>query len=73
MSKRFTLSKEDLKSQVRSALIFLAPSILSFLITLTPAVNAIIPDTTEKMFFLVVLKWGLDQLTGLVRRFVSGK
>ena len=71
-STRFTLNKADLKSQVRSAFIFLAPSLLSFLVTLTPAVNSIVPDSTGKLIFLIILKWALDQVTGLIRRYVDG-
>ena len=72
-SKKFSLNMADWKAQAKSALIFLAPSILAFLVTLTPAVQAIVPTTTEKMILLVVVKWGLDQLTGLLRRYVAGK
>lgn len=73
MSPKYSLNMKDLKDQARSAFIFLAPSILSFLITLTPAVNSLTANTTEKMVLIVAIKWGLDQLTGLVRRFIAGK
>jgi hypothetical protein len=72
-SKRFQLNTADIKSQLKSALIFLAPSILAFLAVLTPAVNAIVPETTEKLLFLVILKWALDQGTGLLRKYLDGK
>lgn len=72
-SKRFTLNQDDLQAQLRSAIVFLAPSILAFLAVLTPAVNSLVPETTEKMILLVVIKWVLDQVTGLVRKFVAGK
>ena len=72
-SKRFTLNKADLKAQFTSAVIFLAPSLLAFLAVLTPAVANIATNTTEKMLLVVAIKWGLDQLTGLLRRFVAGK
>ncbi len=72
-SPQFSLNAADLKSQLNSALIFLAPSLLSFLAVLTPAVAALVPTTTEKMVLLIVVKWVLDQLTGLLRKFVSGK
>jgi hypothetical protein len=72
-SKKFSLNMADLKAQAKSAFIFLAPSILAFLIALTPAVNAIVPNTTEKLLLLVVVKWALDQLTGLIRKYIAGK
>jgi len=72
-STRFHLNAEDIKSQLRSAIIFLAPSILAFLAVLTPTVNAIVPTTTEKMLLLVAVKWALDQITGLIRKFIAGK
>ena len=72
-SREFSLNKEDLINQGKSALIFLAPSLLAFLAVLTPAVNGLVPDTTGKMILLVVIKWALDQATGLLRKFLKGK
>lgn len=72
-SKAYSLNRADLINQVRSALIFLAPSLLAFLAVLTPAVNELVPDTTQKLVLLVVVKWVLDQATGLLRRFLEGK
>lgn len=72
-SKAFTLNKADLINQGKSALIFLAPSLLAFLAVLTPAVNELVPDNTQKLVVLVVVKWVLDQATGLLRRFLEGK
>lgn len=71
ISPQFSLNAADLKSQLKSALIFLVPSLLAFLAVLTPAVSSIAPTTTEKMLLLVVVKWGLDQLTGLLRKFID--
>lgn len=72
-SKAYTLNKADLINQGKSALIFLAPSLLAFLAVLTPAVNELVPDTTQKLVLLVVVKWLLDQATGLLRKFLEGK
>jgi hypothetical protein len=72
-SKANSLNMADLKAQLKSALIFMGPSILAFLAVLTPAVSAIVPTTTEKLILITILKWGLDQLTGLVRRYLAGK
>ena len=72
-SPKFTLNKADLQSQLRSALIFLGPSLLAFLIALSPAISALHPTTTGWIFLVVVLKYGLDQLTGLLRKFLDGK
>ncbi len=73
VSPQFSLNAADLKSQLKSALIFLAPSLLAFLAVLTPAVSSLTPTTTGKLLVLVVVKWGLDQLTGLIRKFVASK
>lgn len=73
MSKKFSLNKKDLEAQAKSAFIFLAPSILAFLVALTPQIDSLVPDTKNKMLLIVVVKYGLDQLTGLVRRYVAGK
>jgi len=72
-SPQFTLNKADLLAQLKSAIIFLAPSLLAFLAVLTPAVSNIATNNTEKMLLVVAIKWGLDQLTGLLRRYVAGK
>jgi hypothetical protein len=72
-SKAYTLNKADLINQAKSALIFLAPSLLAFLAVLTPAVNELVPDTTQKLVLLVIVKWVLDQGTGLLRKFLEGK
>ncbi len=72
-SAKYSLNRADIEAQLRSAFIFLAPSLLAFLVVLIPAVNSITPDTTGKLFVLVVVKWILDQLTGLLRRYVAGK
>ncbi len=73
MSKKFSLNKKDLEAQAKSAFIFLAPSLLAFLVALTPQVDSIVPDTNNKMILIIVLKYTLDQLTGIVRRYVDGK
>lgn len=72
-SKKFSLNTKDWKSQAKSAFIFLAPSILAFLVALTPQVDALVSDTKNKMLLVIAVKWGLDQLTGIVRRYVAGK
>lgn len=72
-SKSGELNMTDWKAQAKSALIFLVPSAIAFLTVLTPAVNGLVPDTTQKMLLLVVVKWGLDQVTGLLRRYQAGK
>ncbi len=72
-SKRFSLNTTDWKNQAKSAFVFLAPSILAFLLALTPQVDALVPDTKNKMLLVIAVKWGLDQLTGIVRRYVAGK
>lgn len=72
-SAKYTLNVADWKAQGKSAVIFLAPSVLAFLVTLTPAVNSVVPDTTQKMVVLVAVKYVLDQLTGLLRRYLDGK
>lgn len=72
-SKSGELNVADWKAQAKSALIFLVPSALAFLTVLTPSVDALVPDTTQKMLLLVVVKWGLDQVTGMLRRLQAGK
>ena len=72
-SAKFTLNKTDVVSQAKSALIFLGPSLLAFLVALSPAVNSITTDNTQKMFLVIAVKWGLDQLTGLLRKFLAGR
>lgn len=72
-SKAFSLNKADLINQGKSALIFLAPSLLAFLTVLTPAVNDLVPDGTLKLLLLIVIKYLLDQATGTLRRFLVGK
>lgn len=72
-SKQFSLNKADIQVQLKSALIFLGPSILAFLVALTPALDSVTPDTTQKMILVMALKWGLDQATGLLRRYLAGK
>lgn len=70
-SPKFTLNKADIQSQLKSALIFLGPSLLAFLLALTPAVSALTPTTAGKVLLIIALKWGLDQLTGLLRKFLA--
>lgn len=72
-SKAFSLNKADIEAQVQSALIFLAPSFLAFLVALSPAIDGLKADTTEKMLIIICVKWALDQLTGLIKRFIQGK
>jgi hypothetical protein len=72
-SKRFTLNKADIEAQVKSAFIFLAPSFLAFIVALSPAISSLKADTPTKVLIIVLVKWGLDQLTGLLRRSVAGK
>jgi hypothetical protein len=72
MSKKFSLNMEDVKAQAKSAFIFLAPSILAFLVALSPAVQSLKPNTTQEIFAIIAIKWALDQATGIVRRWVDG-
>ena len=72
-SKANSLNLADYKAQVKSAVIFLGPSLLAFLTVLIPTVSAIVPSTTEKLILLTVIKWALDQCVGLLRRYLAGK
>ena len=72
-SKANTLNMVDIKAQAVSALIFLAPTVISLIAILTPQADALFPDPTQKMIALAVMKWVGDQLTGLVRRYKAGK
>lgn len=72
-SPKYSLNLNDLKAQLKSAFIFLAPSILAFLVALSPSINSLTLDTPTKMLLVVIVKYILDQLTGLVRRYVAGK
>ena len=72
-SAKFSLNLADYKAQAKSALVFLGPSVLAMLAVLTPAVDQIVPDNNQKLFLLIAVKYVLDQLTGLLRRFLAGK
>ena len=72
-SGKFSLNTLDYKAQLNSALVFLAPSLLAFLVALSPAIDGLKADTTEKMLIIIGVKWALDQVTGLIKRFISGK
>lgn len=72
-SKRFSLNRADLQAQAKSAFIFLAPTLISLLVTLTPMVDVYFKGAPEKVAFGVILKWVLDQLVGLLRKYVAGK
>jgi uncharacterized membrane protein len=72
-SAKYSLNKADIKAQAKSALIFLGPSILAFFVALSPAIESLKADTTTKMILIVIVKYVLDQLTGILRRFLAGK
>lgn len=72
-SKQFTLNETDWKAQAKSAFIFVIPSLLALLTVLTPTVQAIVPEGEQQAILLAVLVWGLNQVTGLLRRFQAGK
>jgi len=72
-SKRFQLNETDWKNAANSALVFLAPSLISLVIVLTPQVEALVPDTTNRLILLAIIKWGSDQLLGILRRYEAGK
>ena len=71
-SKQFSLNMADVKAQLKSAFIFLAPSLLAFLVALSPAIQGLKPTTTQEILMVVVLKWALDQVTGLIRKYIEG-
>jgi hypothetical protein len=72
-SKKFELNMADIKAQAKSAFIFLIPSILSFLTTLALALSGVVAKTEQQLLVLTITKWGLDQLTGLLRKYNAGK
>lgn len=65
-SPKGTWNVEDLKKTLKNALVFLAPTLLVFLMS----VKDIVPPTWKYAAFAM---WGLKVLTELLQRFMAEK
>lgn len=67
-SKRFTLNTTDWKKWIKNALIFAAPALLVLLADVLKALPGWVDGPK-----LVIAMFVINQLTDLLRKFVSGK